>query len=1549
MDYTRRSLLLIFVLALTTAFCSAQVITGTPPFGSFAGGPDVVNLANLNVHLNVPVFSRSGRGLPFNFYLTYDNSIWYPVTTSGTTTWTSVAGIGWNGSEVNVGSVVPTLTYSTSGTCGSIPHLGITSYSIYAWAYTDGFGTRHPFSATSTMTVNTCTGSSSTGFTGALATDLSGYSLSVTGITVVSLYSADGNLINTSAGSIQDRNGNKITKSSGVFTDTLGTTALTVSGSGTPASPTHYTYTAPSGANAVYTAYYTNYTLATNFGISTIHEGKSSAAVPLITSIVQADGAQYTFTYEITPSVPTATACTPYTGTTCTTGRIAAVTLPTGATIGYGYAGGNNGVLPDGSTATLYRVTPDGTWTYSQAKNTGAASTTTITDPSSGANQTVMQFQGIYQTAQLVYQGSSTSGTLLRSWSTCYNGNLANCATTAVSTPITQQSVFDEYGLAGLQCRHTYDYNAAGGMTEQDDYDYGPSGPGPLLRQILVTFASLSNITAFRQQVTVKNGSGTTVSQTNYNYDETTPTATSGVAQHVSVTTSRGNLTSINYPVSGLTSHFTYYDTGSANTSADVNGATTTYQYSSPTNDCQMAFPTGVSEPLSLSRSMTWNCTGGVPASLTDENNQPTTYSWNDPDFWRPASIIFPDGGQTAWTYNSQTSLTTTTKMNSSQNIVTTQLLDSLGRNKEQQLNSDPEGVVYQDTTYDPLGRVYTVSNPYRSTSDPTYGLTTYGYDPISRPTTVTLQDGSVISASYTNNTITATDPAGKKRTGTSDGLGRLTQVTEDPSGFGYVTTYSYDALSDLTGVTQNGSRQRSYVYDSLSRLTSETNPESGTTNYYYTLSGAICGVAQLCQRTDARNVTTTYAYDVLGRLTAKSYSDSTPYVSFGYDESSIWGATLLNAKGRLTHTSIASTAYSAFSYDSMGRTVNEWQWTPYNWNTNVSGSWPTTYSYDLVGNMTSYSNGVGVTFTQSFDTAVRPTGLTSSLVDSQHPAILASGLSYIPASAYTNLTLGNGYLESRAYNPRLQPTEIKATNGSGFVRYDFTYGYGSSGTNNGNLVSWNSTGWDFDFSRTYTYDSLNRLGTFTDSNTSQSCRGLSWTYDAWGNRTDQTVTGGSCPTFHQSANTNNRLPLPYTYDAAGNMTGDGTHTYAFDAENRLISVDNGSTASYVYDAVGRRAESNHGSWKMDFIHDLSGNVVAEWCTNCGGTFTGWATGYAYLGNQMVAQYSNSTTYFAQTDEVGSTRLLTDPGGNGIQSWDYLPYGELLQGVFTTDHLFTGNERDSETNFDHTQFRQYSSNLGRWMTPDPAGLGAVDPTNPQSWNRYAYVSNNPMVDIDPTGLGAQLTGVACRNPANWSKCPNEPPGISNPLDFAYGDWTLTLISMAFSPTSSDIEPNPDYWNDSGCLLDDCPNTPQFVTVNQYGNIGLLGLLVGENGPFNIKEDKIPPRAVACDSKTQYSSHGFLTTPSGGRPPMGIAPFDAEFVGSKGIEPVVTVTPDQPQQFAYQFGISFTFSPGVNQSGNVNTFSYHWNINYRFARKNYYATTPTHTTGCATTT
>ena len=76
---------------------SAQVPTGTPPFGSFGGGPfDVVNLGTLNAHFDINVLTKAGRVTPFTYDITYDTSIWYPTVVNGSEAWQPVAGYGWN-------------------------------------------------------------------------------------------------------------------------------------------------------------------------------------------------------------------------------------------------------------------------------------------------------------------------------------------------------------------------------------------------------------------------------------------------------------------------------------------------------------------------------------------------------------------------------------------------------------------------------------------------------------------------------------------------------------------------------------------------------------------------------------------------------------------------------------------------------------------------------------------------------------------------------------------------------------------------------------------------------------------------------------------------------------------------------------------------------------------------------------------------------------------------------------------------------------------------------------------------------------------------------------------------------------------------------------------------------------------------------------------------------------------------------------------------------------------------------------------------------------
>jgi YD repeat-containing protein len=243
--------------------------------------------------------------------------------------------------------------------------------------------------------------------------------------------------------------------------------------------------------------------------------------------------------------------------------------------------------------------------------------------------------------------------------------------------------------------------------------------------------------------------------------------------------------------------------------------------------------------------------------------------------------------------------------------------------------------------------------------------------------------------------------------------LGRITSVTENPSSLDYLTAYTYDDLNDLTKVAQGSSQTRNYSYDMLGRLTSAQIPEAGTTTYSYAVSGSPCSgnPSAPCSRTDARSVTTTYAYDALNRPTSKSYNDTprTPSASFFYDQApstmpSWTGVSFSNPKGRLvlscTNTTLGTctspATATAYSYDPVGRTANFWQCNPSNCGS--STIWNTQYNYDWGGDVTSWvhpDKTNNATLTNTVNPAQQITAVQSSLQDSYHPQYLAQNITY--------------------------------------------------------------------------------------------------------------------------------------------------------------------------------------------------------------------------------------------------------------------------------------------------------------------------------------------------------------------------------------------------------------------------------------------------------------------------------------------------------------------------------------------------------------------------
>jgi YD repeat-containing protein len=671
-----------------------------------------------------------------------------------------------------------------------------------------------------------------------------------------------------------------------------------------------------------------------------------------------------------------------------------------------------------------------------------------------------------------------------------------------------------------------------------------PSSTPP--RETKTTYASFGNTPLFpyssildRLQSVQVYGNGTRLSETDYAYDGGTPPTGVGSVAPSTVTgtpygqdsqyeggaiTTRGNPTTVTKKCfvgsTGCTpsvTTYTYDTTGQVLTAtdgcgnaacSDMTGSGHTAQYNYTDNYTNGAPPSGyvtnayvksIVKPTTNNESHTttfqWGYQDGKMWSTTDvENNETTTFSYAaggcgessgfDP-FYRLTGIHYPDQGQETIQYcdaGPTPSVTTSTLLSGSNALTKETIYDAMGHPTLSEITSDPQGADITATTYDGLGRVWTVTNPYRGTTSNI--LTTYYYDALDRPIVQTQPDGNTLEWCYngvlsslptgapnictghlgsasTGTWTDASDETGRKWQRTSDALGRLIEVME-PDGSSTVgktpsmeTDYSYDGLGNLLRVDQWGGansasnnavdRARTFSYDSLSRLQTATNPESGTTTYLYDANGNVQS------KTDARGVTTNYIYDVLNRVVSKSFTtdaSATPISCFQYDISSVSGAGG-NLVGRLTNQWTQSTSAGAcatampargiltsrsiLNYDPMGRVQREQQCVLSNC---IPGTTPYSlvHDYDLAGNPTLYTNGTNtIQLTNTYDGAGRLQTITSSWDDdSTHPSPLFSTQtgsssqcgqsgSYAAFGGLTNAILGNGLMLSRGYDSRLR------------------------------------------------------------------------------------------------------------------------------------------------------------------------------------------------------------------------------------------------------------------------------------------------------------------------------------------------------------------------------------------------------------------------------------------------------------------------------------------------------------------------------------------------
>jgi len=764
----------------------------------------------------------------------------------------------------------------------------------------------------------------------------------------------------------------------------------------------------------------------TNFGVSLVKEFTGTTFSESIYSLALGDGTSYQFKYDCSSSsgIP---ACGSPSGRSAYYGELTSITLPTGGTVNFTY---QNFKDANGQTNRWIasRTQGSSTWTYLPQLNCGSkCQTLTVTGPA--GDQTIYTFTlnlgfGAWLTDVKYYRGAAT-GTPFLAVHTDYDSLPADSTlgshayvvplTTTATVPgptgnLTKKIVYSydrsiTYSYDGvsytgrrgqLQSIAEYAYNSS---TPYRTTYFSYLNPDPADTSPADWYNSRTDLLTERS---LYDGVGNLWADTTISYDDS-PLASvpSTVVQHdtTSANLNRGNPTTIRRmisPGSYFTATLHYDSTGQVTQITDPNnnsysiGYTDNFVYDSapvqnppipaslplgPTN----AYPTSITLPIIGTVGYRYYAGTGKKASITDQNGADSYAHYVDPLDRLTHSFGPQTNGVRPWALNTYSIPTLQTDTYSTTNdsspatnclfcVHTNQVLDAFGRHATGTTVNDPDGAVISTTTYDSLGRVHATTNPYRSTSDSTYGTTTSNFDIFGRPTSVVEPDGSSVRLYYgadvtgaglggvssqlcapatygTGYPVLLLNEAGNKKQMWQDGFGRTIEADEPTSTgtLSVATCYSYSVLDNLTKVEQKGGasdptqwRTRTFTYDSLSRLVSAVEPESGTTTYTYDLNGNVLTKTSPApnQTLSTQSVTISYCYDALNRLTAKAYTSSpnspptcsggtfpSPAATHSYDQTAVNGTAITNGIGRLT--SMTDPAGSElWSYDANGQVL---------------------------------------------------------------------------------------------------------------------------------------------------------------------------------------------------------------------------------------------------------------------------------------------------------------------------------------------------------------------------------------------------------------------------------------------------------------------------------------------------------------------------------------------------------------------------------------------------------------------------------------------------
>jgi len=515
-------------------------------------------------------------------------------------------------------------------------------------------------------------------------------------------------------------------------------------------------------------------------------------------------------------------------------------------------------------------------------------------------------------------------------------------------------------------------------------------------------------------------------------------------------------------------------------------------------------------------------------------------------------------------------------------------------------------------------------------------------------------------------------------------------------------TLSTYDAVGNLTLLTDAMSNSTNYEYDNLYRLKKELYADGTEKIFGYD------DVGNVTSRTDNKSDITQYSYDNNYRLINRNYPDTNDD-NFTYD-----------AAGRML-TANNHHGNIAFNYDGANRLLNE----------TLNGK-TTGYQYDISNRNRTLSYPSGRTITEVYDQRNRLTALQEGGNDLVNWFYDADNR--IEAKAYIN-----GSISTYSYNNNNWTTGINHTNATNFT--DLIYTHDKEG---------NKTSTEFlhktNHSEKYTYDAKYRLtnfekGTLVNGNINMPVTQTQYNLDALGNRIDVTkdVLVDSYTTNEMNEYT--QIATPYIInpvnDDNGNLIEDGNGKgFGYDYENRLVAIageDGTFSITYKYDALGRRIEKSVAGNTTHYYYD--GARVIEEQNVSNNTSTTFA--YGTWIDDVVNMQRDGQNYFYHQNHLGSVVAVTDANGNIVEQYEYDAYGKVTvydadfnpqnNSTINNPYLFIGRRFDPESQLYYYRARHYDPNIGRFMQRDP--LGYVD-----GMNLFEYVGGNVVNWVDPSGL-----------------------------------------------------------------------------------------------------------------------------------------------------------------------------------------------------------------------